>query len=463
MKLFNFMIAIFVMAIESLGLSLRTPVRFVTIKGVPHWLYADGTRLPMMAGGSTDTKELRSKRGQLITEARSILDKSEAEKREISAEEETRWNTLLAESDKLEDQIKREERQAEEDRKLGQSQGHQTQPNPAEGGDPEKRTISRRATPEYLSAFRTFLVGGVSALTAVEQRALQMDLDTSGGYLVAPEQFVTELLKDVDNAVFIRRLATVRTLVNAESLGVPTLDANPADADWTSELAVGSEDSTMAFGKRELSPKPLAKLLKVSNKLLRASALNPESLVRERLAYVFGISEEQAFMTGSGAGQPLGVFTASAQGISTGRDVSTGNTGTSIQTDGLIEAKHTLKGQYWPRARWIFHRDAIKQIRKLKDGNGQYLWQPGISSDLPSSILEVPYFMSEYAPNTFTTGLYVGLIGDFSMYWIADALDMQIQRLVELYAATNQTGFIGRLETDGMPVMENAFVRVKLA
>ena len=71
--------------------------------------------------------------------------------------------------------------------------------------------------------------------------------------------------------------------------------------------------------------------------------------------------------------------------------------------------------------------------------------------------------MSEYAPNTFTTGLYVGLLGDFSHYWIADALEMTVQRLVELYAGTNQTGFIGRLETDGAPVLEEAFARVKLA
>jgi HK97 family phage major capsid protein len=71
--------------------------------------------------------------------------------------------------------------------------------------------------------------------------------------------------------------------------------------------------------------------------------------------------------------------------------------------------------------------------------------------------------MSEYAPSTFTTGLYVGILGDFSKYWIVDALDMEMQRLVELYAATNQIGFIGRKETDGMPCLEEAFVRVTLA
>ena len=71
--------------------------------------------------------------------------------------------------------------------------------------------------------------------------------------------------------------------------------------------------------------------------------------------------------------------------------------------------------------------------------------------------------MSEFAPNTLTTGLYVGLLGDFSNYWIADAMDMQVQVLKELYAETNQTGYIGRLETDGMPVLAEAFARVTLA
>jgi HK97 family phage major capsid protein len=104
----------------------------------------------------------------------------------------------------------------------------------------------------------------------------------------------------------------------------------------------------------------------------------------------------------------------------------------------------------------------VKQIRKLKDGAGQYLWQPGITADMLDEILGIPIIVSEYAPSTFTTGKYVGILGDFSYYWIADALDMQVQRLVELYATTNQVGYIARFETDGMPVLSEAFVRVTL-
>jgi HK97 family phage major capsid protein len=219
----------------------------------------------------------------------------------------------------------------------------------------------------------------------------------------------------------------------------------------------------MSFGKRELKPHPLAKSIKVSNKLLRSAAMNVEAIVQARLAYKFAVSQEKGFMTGNGVDKPLGIFTASADGVPTSRDVSAGNTTTLIKMDGLIAAKYSLKAQYQAVARWLFHRDAMKQISQLTDGQGQYLWQPSLQAGQPDRLLGLPIMMSEYVPNTFTTALYVGMLADFSWYWIADALDMQVQRLVELYAETNQTGYIGRLETDGMPVLAEAFARVKLA
>jgi len=188
-----------------------------------------------------------------------------------------------------------------------------------------------------------------------------------------------------------------------------------------------------------------------------------EAIVRARLGYKFGVTMENAYLNGNGAEEPLGVFTASDNGISTSRDVSTGNTATELRFDGLIEAKYTLKQQYWPRARWMFHRDGMKQIAKLKDGDGQYLWRESVRVGEPDRVLGLPSFMSEYAPNTFTASQYVGILGDFSYYWIADALDMEMQRLVELFAETNQVGLIGRMESDGMPVLEEAFVRVQLS
>ncbi len=121
---------------------------------------------------------------------------------------------------------------------------------------------------------------------------------------------------------------------------------------------------------------------------------------------------------------------------------------------------------------WLIGQERVKRearlqleewVRKLKDTQNQYLWQPGLAGGEPDRILDIPYVVSEFAPNTFTTGLYVLILGDISFYWIAEALDMEIQRLVELYAEANQVGFIGRAELDGMPTLAEAFIRGKLA
>lgn len=419
--------------------------------------------------------ELKQQRAQLIAEARALLDKAHTEGRELSAEERTSWDAAMADEVKLQARIDQEERTARAEATLGQfASAAQEDTRGGAGGhrflarslqalndggaeSAEWRGLLATTKPEYRR-------GWAARLFAGEQRALQVDLDTAGGFLVTPLQVVDALIKAIDDMVFVRQHATVLAVPNADSLGVPTLDNDPADADWTAELGTGSEDSSMSFGRRELHPHPVAKRLRISRTLLR-KVPNAETLAMQRLGYKFGITQEKGFLTGNGAGQPLGVFTASSQGISTARDVTTGNTTTAITMAGLINAKYALKAAYWPRARWIFHRDAVKQIALLRegDGTGQFLWYPSVRDGEPDRLLGLPMDVSEYAPNTFTTGLYAGILGDFSNYWIADSLQLEMQRLVELYAATNQVALIGRMESDGMPVLEEAFVRVKLA
>lgn len=407
-------------------------------------------------------KALREQRGKLVHDARQILDAAESEKRSLTADEDVKWKELIGKQDDLRAQIEREERMADVERESAEAAlRHKDSGKREEATGGEQRQAGARGTDEYRAAFRKYIVGGRDALDASEIRALQADSDTGGGYMVMPEQMVAGLIKAVDDAVFIRQRAAKHQIPSAASLGAPTLTADPADADWTSEIATGSEDSTMAFGKRELKPSPLAKRIKISNRLLR-QVPGTEALVMARLAYKFAISQEKAFLTGTGANQPLGIFTASNDGIPTTRDVATGNAATAPTFDGLISAKFGLKGQYWNKAEWLFHRDVLAVIAKLKDGEGQYLWRESVRAGEPDRLLNLPVMMSEYAPSTLTASQYVGALGDFSNYWIADALDMQIQRLVELYAETNQTGFIGRMESDGMPVLAEAFVRVKL-
>lgn len=395
--------------------------------------------------------DLLQRRAKMIHDARvEILEPAAKEGRALTAEEQKKYDAMIDEAGALKETADRMRTAEQFDAEFAKTAVLETAPVD------KAEDIQKRAVDKW---FR----GGPVALNEVELRAVNITDLTKGGYLQAPQQFVNSLLQAVDDKVFMRQLGTVYRIGGAESLGVPSLDTDVGDPSWTTELGTVTEDDSIKFGKRELRPHPIAKYVKVSNTALRSTVMDVGQIVQNRLAYKFGRTMENAYLNGSGANQPLGVFTASADGISTARDVSTGNTQTSLTFDGLIEAKFTLRSEYWGAARWLFHRDAVKMLTKLKDGEGQYVWRESVRAGEPNMLLGLPVVISELVPNTFTSGLYVGLLGDFSYYWIADALDMQLQRLVELYAHTNQTAFQGRMESDGMPVLAEAFVRVKLA
>jgi HK97 family phage major capsid protein len=434
------------------------------------------------------------KRANLVYEARQIDALAKKEKRALTSDEETRYDAIMDEATnigrEIQDDEAREARSAQrqqwleqEERELDQPDGHAHRPevddeNATETRSPSLaaryrtamrearalRNFALRDSAEYRDGFTGFLRG--FQVPQMERRdGLIAGSDPAGGYLRPPAQFVAQMLMAVDDIVLFRQpgWATVIPVLNADSLGQVSLDADPDDGAWTTEIEEITYDTSMKFGKRELKPHPLKKAIKVSRKLLR---LRPdvETLVIDRFRYKFGVTTEKAYMTGNGANKPLGVFTASTDGISTSRDVSTDNTTSSMTADGLINAKFTLKPQYWPNARWLFHRDGVKQLAKLKNATtGEYIWRESVRAGEPDRLLNLPLAMSEYAPNTFTTGQYVGILGDFSFYEIADSLEMDFQRLVELYAKSGQIGFHAELETDGMPVLEEAFVRVKLA
>ena len=408
-------------------------------------------------------KELMEKRAQAITDARALLDRAEKEGRDLIDEESRQYDALIEAAGTLKDKVEQERQQRELEREIAAADGDTPENRGNEDGAGETRD---RATLAY-DGFRGYLRNGPEGASrdpaaTQEFRALSAGVDTQGGYLVVPQRFVDDLIKEIDDLVFVRQWATIQLVEGADSLGAPSLDSDPEDAEWTGELSTGSDDDEMKFGKRELHPHPVTKRIKISNQLLRRSNRPAETLVRERLAYKLSITMEKAYLLGHGANQPLGVFTASDDGISTARDVSTDHTATAITFDGLQNAKFALKAGYRRTARWLFHRDAVKQVSKIKDGESRYIWQESHREGEPDRLLGIPYFESEFVPNTFTTGQYVGILGDFTYYWIADDRQEQIQRLVELYAESNQIGFILRAAGDAMPVLETAFARVKL-
>jgi len=394
-------------------------------------------------------KEAREAIIRLVGEARSMLDG--AKDGILNAEGTAKYDKIMADVKEARSSVERMEAQDKMEAELRKSQGVLTAIDAAadkknEGSDAENR------------AFRKYLMSGKHS----PELRLVAETEEEGGYIVTPQLMLNRLIKKMDDLMFIRRVATVIPVNGSESIGCPTLENDPADADWTAEVGDVSEDTTMSFGGRELKPHLLSKEIKVSMKLLRVSALPVEQLIMDRMAYKFALPMEKTFFTGSGVNQPLGLFTASASGISTDRDYATGNDATELQFDNLIGNKYNVKAQYQANAKWLFSREAVGQLAKMKDGEGRYIWMVSSMVGQPDMLLGSPVMMSEWVPHVFTANLYVGLYGDFSHYWIADGSNFSVQRLNELNARNNKIGFIGRAEVDGMPVLEEAFSRVKL-
>lgn len=399
--------------------------------------------------------ELREQRHKLIVDARSLLEKAETEKRNLTQEESAQYDKMYADASDLKVRAERIETLEKEEKESLEVKGVTF------AGEKKKEEAKKDNEELRKVAFNKFLRGGERSLSSDEVRSLQMDVNDKGGYLVAPQEFINTILKKVDDNLFLRTLGTVFQLNGAHSLGYPSLDTDPADADWTGEITEVST-GTIAFGKRELTPHQLTKEVKIARKLIANATQSVESIVSDRLAYKLGVTQEKGFIVGSGSGQPLGLFTASANGISTGRDVATGNATTAVTFDGLKNAKGSVKAGYRANAGWLYHRDLHTQISKLKDTTNRYLLQDSVVAGEPDMLLGHKVYESEYAPNTFTTGQYVAIFGDFSYYHIVESMRMELQRLEELYAKTNQIGYIIRASVDGMPALEEAFARVKL-
>ena len=322
----------------------------------------------------------------------------------IPQEKTNEMDTLFAEFDRLNAEAKRLEKAAEVEARVQEIREPQGRLGSGQEGKNRPETSS-----DQRKAFQRFLKVGERGLTNSEVKSLRGDSDAEGGFLKAPQEVVSQYVIFVNDLVFMRQFATVYPLDRAESLGIPTIESDIADGDWTAELGTGSEDTGLKPGKRELKPLPVAKRIKVTRTLLRQAAIDVEMLVRDRLGYKFAITQEKAFLNGTGANQPLGVFTASSNGISTNRDTVAASA-TVLAGDDFINAKHNLKAAYWnrPNTRWILSRQVISAARKLKDTTSNYIWAPGLgpggglTGGLPQTLVDVPYCISEYAPSTMT-------------------------------------------------------------
>ena len=203
----------------------------------------------------------------------------------------------------------------------------------------------------------------------------------------------------------------------------------------------------------------LGTFIKVSDELLNDSVFDLESYISSEFARrigtvercVIGHKEEEAFFTGDGSGKPTGIFAATG-----GADVGiTSAAATALTADELIDLFYSLRSPYRKNAVWVMNDSTVKAVRKLKDGNGQYLWQPALTAGTPDTILNRPIYTSSYVP-AIAAGAKTIAFGDFGYYWIADRQGRSFKRLNELFATTGQVGFMATQRVDGKLILSEA-------
>lgn len=384
--------------------------------------------------------QLKEQRAKAWDAAKKFLDEKSKDGNFVSGEDAATYDKMEADVVALGAQIDRLERQSLIDAELSKasSQPITNKPSVLTG---EVKT--GRATDEYK---RAFWDGMRNKLSYEVQNALQVGTDSEGGFL-APDEYEKTLVQGLEDEVFFRKLATViRTSSGDRKIPIVTSKGTAA---WVDEEGAIPE-SDDAFGQTSIAAYKLATMIKVSDELLNDSAFNIESYIAKEFARRIGTKEEEAFFVGDGSGKPTGIFNATG-GAETGVTVATAN----ITFDDIMDLFYSLRAPYRNNATWILNDSTVKAIRKLKDANGNYLWQPSIKDGEPDKILNRPYRTSIYAPE-LAVGKRAIAFGDFSYYWIADRQGRSFKRLNELYAPTSQTGFLASERIDGKLILPEA-------
>jgi len=386
--------------------------------------------------------KLKEQRVSVIRQMRELNDAVKTENRSFTAEENGKFAKMQKDERDLKSRIDAEER----DNAL---KGYETE----KPGAPEPEDRNSPAEKE-MRAFSNYL-------RTSEKRDISVG---SNGGALAPQLFVKQLIAEVEKATPLLSRVTQFQLAQASSLGVPNQDADATDAGWTAEIPDSmTADSSLKYGKRELNPGTLVKLVKVSDKLIKTSAFDVDSIVRGKVSAKMANAFENGILNGTGTGQPLGMFTASDSGIPKSRDITGSNTTTEIKADSVIKTKMSLRQSYRARALWIMHSDMYTDILLLKDNNGQYMLRQGLAAGEPDRLLGNEIIESEFAPSTKAAGAYAALFGDPQYYWWALVNQIEVKVLTELYAEKNQIGYKGTAYADGQPVLKEAFARMAYA
>ena len=381
--------------------------------------------------------ELREKRAKLWATMEGFLDTHRNDKGVLSTEDDAVYANMEKELNDLTNEVRRMERRDAIAAELAKPVSAPITEQPQKATAEAK---TGRASNAYREDFGLHLRG-----KRMLHNVLSEGVDANGGYLVPTEfeKFIVDTLKEEN---VMRRLCKVITTDNERKIPVA---ATHSTAAWTAENAAYTE-SNPTFAQKTIDAYKLTDLVKVSIELLDDSAFDLEEYIAREFAYAFGAAEEQAFCVGTGTGQPTGLFTANGGTVGV-----TAASATAVTTDEVISLIYALKAPYRKNAKFLMNDATVSALRKLKDSNGQYLWQPALHEGGYDTLLGKRIYTSPYAPE-LAAGKKTVAFGDFNYYWIGDRLGITFKRLNERFAETGQIGFIASKRLDGKLILPEA-------
>ncbi len=384
--------------------------------------------------------ELRAKRAKAWEAAKAFLESHRSSDGILSAEDDATYSRMEKEIADFGKEIARLERQEALDKEMNAPTSKPLTAKPDAAKVEEK---TGRAADAYKNAFWN-QVRNRNGVSYEVRNALQIGVDSEGGYL-CPDTFAQDLVKGLTARNIVRDLAHVFQTTSGQHK-IPVV-ATRGTASWIEEEGPIPEGDDV-FSQQYIGAHKVGTLIKVSEELLNDSAFDLEQYFIDEFSRRIGNKEEAAFLTGDGAGKPSGLLNDADVGV-------TAASASTVTADELIDLFYSLDAPYRINAVWLVNDSTMRVIRKLKDQNGQYLWQKALHEGEHETLLGKPIFHSPFAPE-IAAGAKAIAFGDFSYYWIGDRQGITFRRLNERYADTGQVGFLATKRTDGKLILPEA-------
>ena len=388
--------------------------------------------------------ELRTQRAKVWDKAQAFLTANRNDKGILSEEDVRTYEALEQDIVNLGHEIERQERLEAMEREMAAPVSAPITAKPEASVKKEEKT--GRAADTYVKAFWT-QVRAKDGVSYEVRNILSEGVDSEGGYLV-PDEFENTLVSGLEEEGAIRSLAHVFTTSNGVHK-IPVVQTK-GTANWIDENG-SYGDSDDVFGQEQIDAHKVGTVIKVSEELLNDSAFDLEKYFQDEFARRIGAKEEEAFIVGDGSKKPTGILNATGGapvGVTTASDKA-------ITADEVIDLFYSVKAPYRKNAVWVLNDSTARAIRKLKDSNGQYLWQPALHEGDHETLLGKKILTSPYVPE-IAAGKKVIMFGDLSFYWIGDRQGIAFKRLNERYADMGQVGFLASKRVDGKLVLPEA-------